>query len=64
VHCQAQRLVEGPHEESAAVELGGIAEAEPPPRVADLLDPVVSGPDTAAADADRMWLRALARIDS
>jgi DICT domain-containing protein len=40
------------------------AGAEPPPRVADLLDPVVSGPDTAAADADRMWLRALAGVDS
>ena len=37
------------------------AGAEPPADVVRLLDE--PAPDTAAVDADRMWLRALAHLD-
>ncbi len=39
------------------------AGATPPTSVERLLGEPLTGPDTSAADGDRMWLRALARLD-
>ena len=51
---------------AAARVLVGVAQAAgatPPPHVVRLLDEQARLPDTSAPDADRMWLRALARLD-
>ncbi|SFB44796.1 MerR HTH family regulatory protein [Nocardioides alpinus] len=45
------------------VDVARAAGATPPPHVVRLLDEQSRLPDTSAADADRMWLRALARLD-
>lgn len=45
------------------VEVARSAGAEPPAAVAELLDEPSGLPDAPGSDADRMWLRALARLD-
>lgn len=45
------------------VEVARSAGATPPPSVEELLDESARVPDTSGADADRMWLRALRRLD-
>lgn len=45
------------------VEVAQSAGATPPASVVQLLDEPARVPDTAASDADRMWLRALASLD-
>jgi DNA-binding transcriptional MerR regulator len=45
------------------VDVARIAGATPPASVVRLLDEPAPGPATAATDVDRLWLRALARLD-
>lgn len=45
------------------VEVARSAGATPPASVAQLLDETARVPDMSGTDADRMWLRALARLD-
>lgn len=45
------------------VEVARSAGATPPDSVVRLLDETAHVPDTSGSDADRMWLRALARLD-
>lgn len=45
------------------VDVAQAAGAQPPASVVRLLDEPARVPDTSGADADRMWLRALARLD-
>ena len=45
------------------VDVARASGATPPASATAVLDEPAHGPATAAVDADRMWLRALARMD-